>query len=201
MGSAWELVALIFRALQTRHQNNENYATIFTIFFLLAPICENHTPVPITHHSIYSNITRPRDQRLPIHDPRPHDLLLPPPTQASRHLRPTLRHNIRHPGHNRLHSPAGRCLTNNQYRHGNKNRPARFAHLHRWHWHAGILHPLLFGVGEPVTSNHTSYGERWGAWFGETSAGCVFLAVVVLFGLFCAGDDHCKCTGNFVSMD
>ncbi|KAJ6080925.1 hypothetical protein N7499_005799 [Penicillium canescens] len=41
MGSAWELVAFIFRALQTRHQNNENYATIFTIFFLLAPIWIN----------------------------------------------------------------------------------------------------------------------------------------------------------------
>ncbi|KAJ6078623.1 hypothetical protein N7467_008376 [Penicillium canescens] len=41
MGSAWELVAFIFRALQTRHQNNENYATIFTIFFLLAPIWMN----------------------------------------------------------------------------------------------------------------------------------------------------------------
>ncbi|OGE52285.1 hypothetical protein PENARI_c010G11501 [Penicillium arizonense] len=41
MGSAWELVAFIFRALQTRHQNNENYATIYTIFFLLAPIWIN----------------------------------------------------------------------------------------------------------------------------------------------------------------
>ncbi|KAJ5312191.1 hypothetical protein N7508_003021 [Penicillium antarcticum] len=41
MGSAWELIAFIFRALQTRHQNNDNYATLFTVFFLLAPIWIN----------------------------------------------------------------------------------------------------------------------------------------------------------------
>ncbi|KAJ5747137.1 uncharacterized protein N7511_008833 [Penicillium nucicola] len=41
MGSAWELIAFTFRALESRQQNNENYLTIFTIFFLLAPIWIN----------------------------------------------------------------------------------------------------------------------------------------------------------------
>jgi hypothetical protein len=40
MGAAWELIAFIFRALHTRHQNNELYNTLYVIFFLLAPICE-----------------------------------------------------------------------------------------------------------------------------------------------------------------
>ncbi|OOQ83942.1 RTA1 domain protein [Penicillium brasilianum] len=41
MGGAWELLAFIFRILQTRQQNNENWATFYTLFFLLAPIWIN----------------------------------------------------------------------------------------------------------------------------------------------------------------
>lgn len=43
MGALWELLAFIFRALLTRKQNSDIYDTLYTIFFLLAPICE-HCP-------------------------------------------------------------------------------------------------------------------------------------------------------------
>lgn len=43
MGVLWELIAFIFRALQTRHQNNDVYDQYYTIFFLLAPICKCHS--------------------------------------------------------------------------------------------------------------------------------------------------------------
>ncbi|KAJ5337569.1 hypothetical protein N7452_004297 [Penicillium brevicompactum] len=41
MGAAWELLAFIFRALQTRHQDSDIYSTLHVIFFLLAPIWIN----------------------------------------------------------------------------------------------------------------------------------------------------------------
>ncbi|KAJ5895003.1 hypothetical protein N7495_006694 [Penicillium taxi] len=41
MGAAWELLAFIFRALLTRHQNSATYDTLYTVFFLLAPIWIN----------------------------------------------------------------------------------------------------------------------------------------------------------------
>lgn len=41
MGGAWELLAFIFRTLQTRQQNNENWGTYYVLFFLLAPICKS----------------------------------------------------------------------------------------------------------------------------------------------------------------
>ncbi|CAG7936096.1 unnamed protein product [Penicillium salamii] len=41
MGAVWELLAFIFRALQTRHQDSEIYSTLHVIFFLLAPIWIN----------------------------------------------------------------------------------------------------------------------------------------------------------------
>ncbi|RAK96802.1 RTA1 domain-containing protein [Aspergillus ibericus CBS 121593] len=41
MGATWELIAFIFRALLTLHQNNSNYDTIYTIMFLLAPLWIN----------------------------------------------------------------------------------------------------------------------------------------------------------------
>ncbi|KAJ5897049.1 lipid transporter atnI [Penicillium subrubescens] len=41
MGGAWELLAFIFRALQTRHQDNANWDTLYVLFFLLAPIWIN----------------------------------------------------------------------------------------------------------------------------------------------------------------
>jgi hypothetical protein len=41
MGGAWELLAFIFRALQTRHQDNANWDTLYVLFFLLAPICKS----------------------------------------------------------------------------------------------------------------------------------------------------------------
>ncbi|KAJ5579648.1 uncharacterized protein N7459_005633 [Penicillium hispanicum] len=41
MGALWELIAFIFRTLQTLHQNNANYDTFYTIFFLLAPVWIN----------------------------------------------------------------------------------------------------------------------------------------------------------------
>ena len=48
MGATWELIAFIFRALLTQHQNNANYDTIYTIMFLLAPLCtlSPHPPPP-----------------------------------------------------------------------------------------------------------------------------------------------------------
>ncbi|KAJ5092984.1 hypothetical protein N7456_008845 [Penicillium angulare] len=41
VGSAWELLAFVFRALQTRHQESDLYDTMYTLFFLLAPIWIN----------------------------------------------------------------------------------------------------------------------------------------------------------------
>ncbi|KAJ5101777.1 hypothetical protein NUU61_003999 [Penicillium alfredii] len=41
MGAAWELLAFIFRTLQTRHQNSDTWDTLYMIFFLLAPIWIN----------------------------------------------------------------------------------------------------------------------------------------------------------------
>ncbi|PYH82443.1 hypothetical protein BO82DRAFT_431678 [Aspergillus uvarum CBS 121591] len=41
MGALWELLAFIFRALLTRKQNSDIYDTMYTIFFLLAPIWIN----------------------------------------------------------------------------------------------------------------------------------------------------------------
>ncbi|EPS29314.1 putative lipid transporter atnI [Penicillium oxalicum] len=41
MGAAWEALAFVFRTLQTRHQNNGDWDTLFTLFFLLAPIWIN----------------------------------------------------------------------------------------------------------------------------------------------------------------
>ena len=41
MGVAWELLAFVFRVLQTRHQDSDVYSTLHVIFFLLAPICEH----------------------------------------------------------------------------------------------------------------------------------------------------------------
>ncbi|KAL6233546.1 hypothetical protein BDW75DRAFT_241942 [Aspergillus navahoensis] len=41
MGSLWELLAFIMRALFAKHQNKEAYNTPFTILFLLAPIWVN----------------------------------------------------------------------------------------------------------------------------------------------------------------
>ncbi|KAJ5485554.1 lipid transporter atnI [Penicillium diatomitis] len=41
MGGAWEVLAFVFRTLQTRHQNNGDWDTLFTLFFLLAPIWIN----------------------------------------------------------------------------------------------------------------------------------------------------------------
>lgn len=43
MGALWELIAFIFRALQTRHQSNDVYDQYYMIFFLLAPICKYHS--------------------------------------------------------------------------------------------------------------------------------------------------------------
>lgn len=40
MGGLWELAAFVFRALQTHNQASENWDTLYTLFFLLAPICE-----------------------------------------------------------------------------------------------------------------------------------------------------------------
>lgn len=51
MGAAWELLAFVFRTLQTRHQNSDLYDTFYTIFFLLAPICER-TPPPSRYYNI-----------------------------------------------------------------------------------------------------------------------------------------------------
>lgn len=42
MGAVWELLAFIFRALQTRHQDSEIYGTFHVVFFLLAPICKRN---------------------------------------------------------------------------------------------------------------------------------------------------------------
>lgn len=39
MGASWELLAFVFRILQTRHQDNVPYATAHTILYLLAPLC------------------------------------------------------------------------------------------------------------------------------------------------------------------
>lgn len=47
MGAVWELLAFIFRALQTRHQDSEIYSTLHVIFFLLAPICEYTPPLAV----------------------------------------------------------------------------------------------------------------------------------------------------------
>ncbi|CAG8125893.1 unnamed protein product [Penicillium olsonii] len=41
MGVAWELLAFVFRVLQTRHQDSDVYSTLHVIFFLLAPIWIN----------------------------------------------------------------------------------------------------------------------------------------------------------------
>ncbi|KAE8153051.1 hypothetical protein BDV25DRAFT_169594 [Aspergillus avenaceus] len=41
MGGTWELLAFIFRALQTRQQDKDYWATLHTMFFLLAPIWIN----------------------------------------------------------------------------------------------------------------------------------------------------------------
>ncbi|RAH48700.1 RTA1 domain-containing protein [Aspergillus brunneoviolaceus CBS 621.78] len=50
MGALWELLAFIFRALLTRKQNSDIYDTLYTIFFLLAPICEQ--ALPSLYHSL-----------------------------------------------------------------------------------------------------------------------------------------------------
>lgn len=42
MGAFWELLAFIFRALQTHHQDSEIYGTFHVAFFLLAPICKRN---------------------------------------------------------------------------------------------------------------------------------------------------------------
>lgn len=41
MGALWELIAMIFRVLLTKHQNNANYDTYHQLFFLLAPLWIN----------------------------------------------------------------------------------------------------------------------------------------------------------------
>ncbi|PLB46365.1 hypothetical protein P170DRAFT_477246 [Aspergillus steynii IBT 23096] len=41
MGALWELLAFVFRSLQTRQQNNESWATAHTVLFLLAPLWIN----------------------------------------------------------------------------------------------------------------------------------------------------------------
>ncbi|KAH1361219.1 hypothetical protein KXW65_005122 [Aspergillus fumigatus] len=41
MGASWELLAFVFRILQTRHQDNVPYATAHTILYLLAPLWIN----------------------------------------------------------------------------------------------------------------------------------------------------------------
>ncbi|KAL1964502.1 hypothetical protein VTN77DRAFT_6928 [Rasamsonia byssochlamydoides] len=41
MGAAWELVAMIFRVLLTKHQNNTTYNTYNQLLFLLAPLWIN----------------------------------------------------------------------------------------------------------------------------------------------------------------
>ena len=79
MGAAWELLAFIFRALHTRHQNNELYNTLFVIFFLLAPICQSSLPVIIPRSStVYLTWLADRDQRFPLHDSGSYDTLLSP---------------------------------------------------------------------------------------------------------------------------
>lgn len=55
MGATWELLAFIFRALLTRQQNNSNWDTVYTIMFLLAPLCMlppsplSPLPTPLTN--------------------------------------------------------------------------------------------------------------------------------------------------------
>ncbi|KAH8693932.1 RTA1 like protein-domain-containing protein [Talaromyces proteolyticus] len=41
MGAAWELIAFIMRSLMALHQNVDSYNTVYTIFFLLAPLWVN----------------------------------------------------------------------------------------------------------------------------------------------------------------
>lgn len=41
MGALWELIAMIFRVLLTKHQDNANYDTYHQLFFLLAPLWIN----------------------------------------------------------------------------------------------------------------------------------------------------------------
>lgn len=39
MGALWEVVAMIFRVLLTRHQNVSVYYTVSLLLMLLAPLC------------------------------------------------------------------------------------------------------------------------------------------------------------------
>ncbi|KAH8432838.1 RTA1 domain-containing protein [Aspergillus melleus] len=41
MGATWELLAFIFRVMQTRQQNKDVWGTMYELFFLLAPIWIN----------------------------------------------------------------------------------------------------------------------------------------------------------------
>ncbi|KAJ5247655.1 hypothetical protein N7468_002638 [Penicillium chermesinum] len=41
MGGTWELLAFVFRALLTRNQASDTWDTLYTVFFLLAPIWIN----------------------------------------------------------------------------------------------------------------------------------------------------------------
>ncbi|EAW14620.1 RTA1 domain-containing protein [Aspergillus clavatus NRRL 1] len=41
MGASWELLAFVFRVLQTRYQNEDAYASAHTILYLLAPLWIN----------------------------------------------------------------------------------------------------------------------------------------------------------------
>ncbi|KAI9034939.1 RTA1 domain-containing protein [Aspergillus affinis] len=41
MGATWELLAFVFRVMQTRHQNQDIWDTMYELFFLLAPIWIN----------------------------------------------------------------------------------------------------------------------------------------------------------------
>ncbi|RHZ73718.1 hypothetical protein CDV55_108388 [Aspergillus turcosus] len=41
MGASWELLAFVFRTLQTRHQDSEPFATAHTLLYLLAPLWIN----------------------------------------------------------------------------------------------------------------------------------------------------------------
>lgn len=195
MGATWELIAFIFRALLTRQQNNSNYDTVYTIMFLLAPLCPSSPYPPSTLDHPLTNL---RDQRLPLHDPRPTHLLLHPRPKTRRHhsppLRPTLRlaRHIRFPRatRRRSHHHPDRCTDQHDH--------VRRAYLHGWNRTTGTICPDLHRLDHPSPSKahppragRDIDSRRYGRHEHEHEQEQAYaMAVAILRDVHCIGDDH-----------